>query len=73
MLPNPAFDQSPPASSDARQSYAGKNTVYYSVYISPTAEVSGSPQRPKRDTDKPNKSSETQVLGQEIKLQLRLS
>ena len=39
MLPNPAFDQSPPASSDARQSYAGKNTVYYSVYISPTAEV----------------------------------
>ena len=72
MLPNPAFDQSPPASSDARQSYAGKNTVYCSVYISPTAELSGSPQRPKKDMDKPNRSSETQVLGQEIKLQLRL-
>lgn len=51
-----------------------KNTVYYSVYISPTAELSGSPQRQKKKhIDKPNRSSETQVLDQEIKLQLRLS
>lgn len=69
---SPAFDQSPPASSDSRESYAGGqfwqvNTVYYSVYTSPTAELVCITSKAKRDIDRPNRMVGTQDLDQSDK------
>lgn len=62
-----AFDQPPPASADFQESYVGgqswqMNTVFYTVYTSPTAELVWITSMTKRGIDKPNKNGGTQNL-----------
>lgn len=69
---SPAFDQSPPASSDSRESYAwGQSwqvdTVYYAVCTSPTAELVWITSKAEGDADKPNKDGRAHDVNQSDK------